>query len=79
MIKADKSWIQRISLEEGRAMIDCLVNGVMPGAKMPQGLFLWKEGEYWIGLDNLDYYAWVEQFEMERDAEDWLVDYEGDE
>lgn len=68
-----KSKIKMIPLDEARQMLDLLTDSNCPGENMPEGLFLWREGEKWIACDNLDGYAWVEEFAKRHDAEHWLL------
>ena len=54
-------------------MLDLLTDSETPGEDMPEGLFIWQEGGLWLALDNLDGYAWVEEFTTRHDAEHYLL------
>lgn len=74
MMRTPKSAIKRITADEAGRMLDLLSdNPDAPGENMPEGLFLFKDGGWWVGLDNVDGYAWVEQFRTEYEAEHWLL------
>lgn len=68
-----KSQIKRITAEEASKMFELLVDTDTPGENMPEGIFLWKEGSGWTACDNLDGYAWTEDFSSEYAAEHWLL------
>ena len=68
-----KSQIKHITPEKAREMLALLTDSESPGENMPAGLFLWKEGGAWVACDNLDEYAWVEQFRTEYEATHWLL------
>lgn len=71
-----KSMIKLISLEDAQKMLFYLTDSESPGENMPKGLFLWKEGNKWIAMNNLDDYAWIEEFTARHKAERWLVGIE---
>lgn len=76
MYRTKKSMIKRITYEEGSKLIDQLTDDPdSPGINIPYEMFLWKEGDKWIAMDNQDAYAWVEEFENQHDAERWLVNW----
>lgn len=68
-----KSQIKRITEAEASEMFALLTDSDSPGENMPEGLFLWQEAGWWVACDNLDGYAWVEQFRRQYDAEHWLL------
>ena len=75
MYLTPKSKIKRITYNEARKLVDKLTDSESPGENIPLGLFLWEEGDKWIAMDNLDNYAWVEEFDNLNDAEHWLVNW----
>lgn len=42
----------------------------------PFGLFMVKEGDVWVGIDNTDGDAWTEDFQSKKDCENWLLGLE---
>ena len=40
--------------------------------RVPLGLFLTKEGDRWVAVDNRDGDAWTEEFSRKRQAVRWL-------
>jgi hypothetical protein len=40
--------------------------------RSPRGLFLYKDGDLWIGIDNRSGDAWIEAFTTRRACEKWL-------
>lgn len=42
--------------------------------RKPLGLFLILENETWVGIDNSEGEAWVEEFKTKRTALHWLTD-----
>ncbi|UOE58222.1 hypothetical protein [Cytobacillus oceanisediminis] len=40
----------------------------------PKGTFYRQCGEMWIGIDNREGEAWVEEFETQDDCKAWLKD-----
>ena len=41
--------------------------------KADLGLFLHKDGNFYVGIDNTTHDAWVEDFATRKECEDWLV------
>lgn len=78
-MKISKHQIKRITAEEAGKMLDLLSDTPdAAGENIPEGLFLWQDvsrdgKRWWVGMDNLDGYAWVEQFRTEYEAEHWLL------
>ncbi len=68
-----KHQIKQITSDEAERMLDLLTYSDAPGENMPQELFLWKEDGKWVAMDNLDGFAWVEEFGKRHDAEHWLL------
>lgn len=59
------SRIQRVSPEQLGDVIE---------HRVPLGLFLTKEGDWWVAVDNRDGDAWTEDFRRKRHAVRWLRD-----
>lgn len=78
-MKISKHQIKRITAEEAGKLLGLLSDTPdAAGENIPEGLFLWKDAsgdgkQWWVGMDNLDGYAWVEQFRTEYEAEHWLL------
>lgn len=41
--------------------------------RMPKGLFLCREGKWWVAVDNSTYDAWTEDFTSKSEAICWLL------
>ena len=57
------SRIHRVSPEMMMSVIDL---------RIPSGLFLTKEGQKWVAVDNTTGDAWTEEFSQKRQAIRWL-------
>lgn len=62
-------------------MSNTLIQEVSPGRlgdvielRVPLGLFLAKEGPFWVAVDNRDGDAWTEDFREKNQAIHWLLD-----
>lgn len=64
--------IKLITLKEAEELM-AMFDDEDLGMYMPLELFLWKEGDKWIAMDNTDGNAWIEEFSARWKAERWLV------
>lgn len=69
-----KSQIKVITPEEADDMYKLLTDSDMPGENMPEGLYMWPNHDgTWTACDNLDGYAWTEDFRTRHAAEHYLL------
>jgi hypothetical protein len=74
MVVTTNLLINRITPEKAETMLDFLAETDTPGENMPGEMFLWKEGERWVAMDNRgDRWAWIEEFKEEYQAIHWLL------